>query len=253
MKNFTLIVLALFMTLAFSANAQKNIKDNAESMPMISFTYGYYFPGGDLAKRFGNNSGIGGAFQYKLKNNILLGVDGNFMFSRNVKEDSLLTSIDSDENGYVFNKDGQVSQILLFERGYTLGATVGKIFPIIGPNPNSGLLIKAGVGFMQHKIRIEHQNDRIPQLEGDYKKGYDLLTNGLMLSQFIGYFNMSNSKFANFYIGYEIMEGFTKNRRQFNYATKSFDTTGRTDIWSGFKVGWCILLYKRTASNYYIK
>jgi len=220
-------------------------------MPMISFTYGHYLPAGDLLKRFGNNSGIGGAFHYKLKNNFIIGAEGNFMFSRNVKEDGILAPIDSDDNGYVFNEDGQVAQILLFERGYTLGITTGKIFPIIGPNPNSGLMIKAGIGFMQHKIRIEHQLDIIPQLEGDYIKGYDRLSNGLMLSQFIGYFNMSSNRFTNFYIGAEFFEGFTQNRRGFNYDTRQTDTARRTDIFMGMKIGWCILLYKRTASNYY--
>ena len=104
---------------------------------------------------------------------------------------------------------------------------------------------------MQHKIRIEHQNNVIPQLEGEYIKGYDRLSNGFMLTGFVGYFNMSSSKMANFYIGYEFMQGFTKNRRGFNFDTKESDSKNRLDILSGFKIGWCLLLYKRTADNYY--
>ena len=250
-RNGVVIMLGFLLAFSCIAKAQKNIKENKENMPLISFTYGYYLPAGDLANRFGNNSAIGGAFHFKMKNNIMFGAEGNFMFSRNVKENTILTPIDSDEHGYVFNKDGQISQILLFERGYTLGVTAGKVFPIVGPNPNSGVLLKVGTGFMQHKIRIEHQNDRIPQLEGEYIKGYDRLTNGIMLTQFIGYFNMSNNKFANFYIGLEFLEGFTQNRRGFNYDTKSYDTSRRMDIFQGVKIGWCIALYKRTANNYY--
>ncbi len=220
-------------------------------MPIISFNYGFYLPGGDLVNRFGPNSAIGGAFQYKTKSNLMLGLEGNFLFGREVKENHILDQIAS-EVGEVFDKESQVSTILFFERGYTLGVTAGKIFPVIGPNPNSGILFKVGIGFMQHKIRIEHQNNRIPQLDGEYYKGYDRLSNGLMVSQFLGYMNMSNNKLANFYVGFDFMEGFTQNRRDFNYDTRMKDSTKRVDILMGIKFGVCLSIYKRTASDYYI-
>lgn len=247
-KSFILILLLCQGGKVFS---QKNIKERSENMPIISFHYGIYNPAGDLEKRFGSNSGIGLSFHYKTKSNYLIGAEGNFLFGRNVKENAILDQITS-EDGEVFDKDSQISTILLFERGYTVTANIGKIFPIIGPNPNSGLLIKLGGGFMQHKIRIEHQNNRIPQLDGEYYKGYDRLSNGLLLTQFVGYHNMSNSKLTNFYIGFEFMEGFTQNRREVNFDTKMKDTTKRLDILYGLKLGWCLSIYKRTSNDYYI-
>lgn len=251
--NCLKISLGLLFLVLFSNNlkAQKNIKDRSENLPLISFNYGFYAPGGDLVKRFGNNSSIGAAFHYKTRSNFLIGAEGNFLFGRQVKENLILDGIASD-SGEVFDKDSQVATILFFERGYTLTANVGKIFPVFGPNPNCGILFKLGTGFMQHKIRIEHQNNRIPQLDGDYYKGYDRLTNGIVFTQFLGYFYMSNSKLANFYAGFESMEAMTKNRREFNFDTKMKDDAKRLDLLYGLKVGISISIYKRSGDQYYI-
>lgn len=245
---FTILLTALGSQ---QAKAQIDIRNSVEKMPMISFNYGIYLPGGDLAKRFGPNNTIGLQFSYKTRQNWVFGADGNFLFSRNVKENTILAPITS-PSGEVFDKDSQISRILLFERGYTFNLNAGKVFPLFGPNPNSGLLVKGGIGFIQHKIRIEHQNNRIPQLEGEYYKGYDRLTNGLLLTQFIGYLNMSNSRLANFYFGIELNEGFTQNRRELNFDTRTKDTANRLDLMYGFKLGWCLNLYKRVSTGYYV-
>ncbi len=244
------LFLASLLLVSGSVMAQKNMKERAENMPMISFSYGFYNSAGDLAKRFGANSNVALQFQYKTKSNFVFGAEGAFIFGKNVRENTILDHIASAE-GEVFDKESQVSSIIFFERGYTISGTIGKIFPVIGPNPNCGILVKLGGGFIQHKIRNEHQNNRIPQLEGDYAKGYDRLTNGFMVSQFLGYMHMSNSKLANFYIGFESIEGFTKNRRELNFDTKMKDDTKRLDIMYGLKLGICINLYKRTSTDYY--
>ncbi|HEX4888713.1 MAG TPA: hypothetical protein VFV37_11750 [Luteibaculaceae bacterium] len=230
--------------------AQKDIKGKPENLPFLHFSYALTQPAGTLKERFGLNSNIGGSVFYKTSKNFLFGAESSFMFSRQVKEKDLLKGISSDE-GEIFDQDSRISQVILFQRGFTLTASVGKLFPIIGPNPNSGLLVKLGGGFMQHKIRVEHQNNRIPQLEGDYKKGYDRLTNGPMLSQFLGYMHMSNNKLINFMVGFECVQGFTQSRRSFNFDTRQADTRKRLDILYGVRLGWSISLYKRTSNNFY--
>jgi hypothetical protein len=243
-----------FLLLLFAATAgfgQKNIKDQPENLPIVSFSYGFYTPGGDLSKRFGENSAIGVSGHYKLKSNWLFGLESNILFGRLVYEPDMLKNLQSD-NGEIFDEQSRIAEVILFERGYILTANAGRLFPIKALNPNSGILVKAGIGFMQHKIRIEHQNHRIPQLEGDYIKGYDRLTNGLSFNQFIGLLNMSNSKLANFYIGLDLHEGLTKGRRDYNFDTRSSDTNSRLDMFIGFKVGWCLPIYKRMATDYYI-
>ena len=63
---------------------------------------------------------------------------------------------------------------------------------------------------MYHKIRIENQDNLIPQLSKDYLKYYDRLTVGILLKQYIGYHHMSNNRLVNFTIGFECIEGFNK-------------------------------------------
>ena len=101
---------------------------------------------------------------------------------------------------------------------------------------------------LQHKIRIE---GAAPQLMGEYKKGYDRLSNGLALGEFIGYVHLGKNHFINFFAGFEIIEAFTKNRRSFNIDTIEKDDTKRLDILSGFKFGWIIPLYRRNADEFY--
>ncbi len=136
----------------------------------------------------------------------------------------------------------------------TTGAAsaTGKVIPVLSPNPNSGILLMAGVGYIQHKVRIEVADNNIPQLMDDYKKGYDRLTGGISLSQFVGYMFFSNSKLANFYGGFEVMEAFTKPLRDVNFDTRNPDEIqNRLDLFFGVRVGWIIPLLKRMPEKVY--
>lgn len=213
-------------------------------------SYAIQFPDGDLAKRFGWNSNLGLDFAYKLKNNWILGINGSFIFGGTIRETHMFDSIVTSQ-GYVINTDGKYTDLRLYERGFTVSLTGGKVFPVWGPNKNSGFLIRGGLGFLQHNIRIETTGNLAPQLGPDYRKGYDRLTNGLMLSQFIGYLYLSNNRLFNFYCGFELMEAFTENRRTVNFDTGKHDGTKRFDALEGFRVGFILPLYKRDISNYY--
>ena len=131
----------------------------------------------------------------------------------------------------------------------------GKVFPhllgkkkTIGPNENSGIIVTGGVGMLMHKIHITGTS---PQLTEEYKKGYDRLTFGVATSEFVGYFHMSNNRMLNFYFGVEFVQGWTVNRRGYNFDEMSTDTEKRLDHLSGFKVGWVLPLYKRVADEFY--
>ena len=109
----------------------------------------------------------------------------------------------------------------------------------------------AGIGFMQHKIRIENKDNDTPQLAGDLVKGYDRLSNGRMFNQFIGYMNLSNNHLVNFFAGLEVTEGFTRNRRSVNYDTGKHDGTKRLDMLYGLRFGWVLPLYSRAPEKVY--
>lgn len=247
----SLFVSLLLVFCAMSMSSQNNEKDSVIFSPHLVFSYAYQFPGGDLADRFGNNSNIGFGFNIKTKKNFLFGVNSSYLFGSEVFEPGLLQNILTD-NGEVLDNVGQQSLIVAQERGYTISLDGGKIFSIIGPNKNSGLMITGGIGFIQHKIRLEHQENEINQLEDEYLKGYDRLTNGLLLKEFFGYYHMSKARIANFYIGFEAMQGFTKNRRDFNFDTQTVDDKDRLDLLYGIRFGWVFHLYQRMPDEYYI-
>ena len=182
MKKLTL--LAFLQLACFFSFGQWQVRDSSLFNPHITIGYGYSTPGGDLANRFGNNGSIEVGFHVKDKKNWYYGVQFNYLFGNKVHEPNLLSNLLT-SRGEILDEQGQIATMFIQERGFNVFVHGGKLFPVIGPNKNSGLLITAGVGLLQHKIRIEHQEAKITQLEGEYLKGYDRLTNGLSVNQFI--------------------------------------------------------------------
>ena len=249
MKKYQLLFSFLFVVnLAFS---QWQVRDSALFNPHVTVGYGYSTPGGDLANRFGNNGSLEVGFHIKNKKNWYYGVQFNYLFGNKVHEPNLLSNLLT-SRGEILDEQGQIATMFIQERGFNAFFQGGKLFPVIGPNKNSGLLITAGAGLLQHKIRIEHQEAKITQLEGDYLKGYDRLTNGLSVQQFIGYYHMSNNRLINFYFGAQATEGFTQSRREWNIDTQTQDTDKRLDMLFGLRAGWILNLYERAPNDYYI-
>ena len=249
MKKYQLLFSFLFVVnLAFS---QWQVRDSALFNPHVTVGYGYSTPGGDLANRFGNNGSLEVGFHIKNKKNWYYGVQFNYLFGNKVHEPNLMANLLT-SRGEILDEQGQIATMFIQERGFNVFFQCGKLFPIIGPNKNSGLLITGGVGLLQHKIRLEHQEAKITQLEGDYLKGYDRLTNGLSLNQFIGYYHLSNNRLINFYIGAQGTEGFTQSRREWNLDTQTQDTAKRLDMLFGLRAGWILNLYQRAPNDYYI-
>lgn len=227
----------------------KENHDSTYTVPLIIFNYTAQWPEGDLKNRFGFNSSIGGGFNYKLASNWYFGINGSFLWGRNVKENGILDALKTSE-GYIIDKEGRPSTVYLEERGFNIFGNFGRLFNQVGLNKSSGILTYVGAGFMQHKIRI-HYKDEITNLEDNYKKGYDRLSNGPAFNGFFGYLFMSNNRLINFYLGLDYITAFTKNRREFNYDTRSFDTKTYNDQLIGLKFGWIIPLNKRRSQEFY--
>lgn len=243
-------ILLTYFFLTFSILHSQSLKDSSITFSMISGSYSFQIPGGDLDERFGTSSSIGPSFMLKTKQNILLGVDFDFIFGNKIKQsgvfDSILTS-----NGKFINKYGEFAKVLITERGFFLGGKIGKIIPVFTSNPNSGILVTIRGGLLQHKIRIDNENNNVPQILDDYKKGYDRLTNGFSLTEFIGYMYFSKSQIANFYAGVEFYQAWTENRRTIDFATMNHDDKQRHDYLYTFKIGWVIPIIKRQPKEFY--
>lgn len=240
----------LLIIFGYQLRAQTG-KDSSLVLPIITAGYGAYLPGGDMVKRFGENSSVFLNADFKLKNQLIIGLNGSYLFGKKVK-DTPFYNITKD-NVFI-NNDGEMADVRTFERGFTLSAAFGKMFVTSKKRPNCGLVANLGVGFIQHRIKIEVIGNNVPQLDKEYKKGYDRLTNGLLLSQNVGYMFLSNNHLVNFYVGLECMQGFTSNRRSYDFEKMQTDTKKRLDVLTGVKVAWILPLYKKAlkSSNYYI-
>lgn len=259
--NFSGTLLKVLFTFLFiygyasKSVAQVNPEDSSVFAPLVQVSYQAQFPGEDLQDRFGFNNQIGGGFSIKTRSNILFGIKGGFIFGSKVKETDIFGDITStgyeNEPPSMITKEGTQTQIFYDMRGFSLHLTAGKLFNVLAPNPNSGIVLRGGGGFLQHKIRIHWPGSNIPQLDEEYKKGYDRLSSGPAANLYLGYMYLGNDRMINFYLGADLTYARTVNRRGFNYDTMSEDNTVRTDLMYSIQVGWILPLYKPAPKEYY--
>lgn len=208
----------------------------------MNFSYGGLIPGAEMADRYGKNYVAGVGTEYYTKDNWILGVQGDFYFGKKVNEDVLANF--RGESDLIYADDGGPADIRLRERGLHLSAHFGKVFAFSERNKRSGLRVTVGGGFLQHKIRIQDEPQIfVSGLSHEYKKGYDRLSNGFALTEFIGYQFIANNRLINFMIGAEFVQGFTQGRRSFNFDTRSPGLDKRTDLLSGFRLTWTLPLF----------
>lgn len=242
-----LLICLLF--LANLASAQFGQKDSAIRLPLIAINFSGQLPMGDLAERFGPSFSIGGAFMYKFASNWVASVDAAYLFGSNVKEDVLEQLTNPD--GFVTDNEGYPANLRITQRGLSFHLSGGRLFPVFHSNQNSGILLMLGAGYLQHKVHIYDVQQRVASVNGDLKKGYDRLSAGLSLTQFVGYLYMSRNRLGNFYGGFEAFEAFTQSKRKVNYSTGLPDTAPRLDILMGIRVGWILPLYKKMPDEFY--
>lgn len=249
MKNTFLII---FFLVSVNSISQRNVKDSIIGSPLIGVHYGGNWTSGDLAERYGYFNHVGVSAGYKTNKNWYYGLDANFMFGNQTKITGIFDHL-VDDKGNITDINGDIANVLIYPRGVNVNASFGRLFPVLSPNSNSGILVHVGAGYLLHRLRIETNEQVVPQIELDYKKGYDRLTMGVNFHQFVGYSFLANSGAYNFYGGFYIQEGLTKNQRTifFDQPDVPVSTATRLDIQYGFRLGWYIPFYKRQPKEYY--
>jgi len=245
------ILLFLFAVPALKAqdSAMVSAANNSyRNTVLFCFNYGRQVPVGILSNRFGGSNTVGFSTAYKLGKNYQVQAGINAIFSGKVKENGIFDTMVGG-TGYLVDVNGNLAEIKMYERGITWHVDFGKVIPTSKFDINSGILLTAGAGFMQHYIKYTFQRTVLPQLEGEYAKGYDRLTNGLMLRGFAGYQRIDPKAMLNFVAGIEVLNGLTKNRRAFNFDTRTADNTSRNDLMIGIKVGVMISISGRKAGT----
>ncbi|MEL6865007.1 MAG: hypothetical protein AAFP19_11330, partial [Bacteroidota bacterium] len=227
-------------------------RDNSGKVLLPTISYGYYIPQGDLSNRFGTLNELGLSLSLLTEKGFEFGIDGTFFFGREVKEDVLAALRGPD--GSIIGNTRSIANVELRMRGFYTGLYLGKLFPLSKDYNKSGILTRLHVGLFQHKIRVQDDPESfVPQLDDEYKKGYDRLSNGLAIKEFIGYQFLSRNRLINFFAGIEMMQGFTQSRRDFNFDTRTMEDESRLDLTFGFRAGWTLPFYigQNTEEIYY--
>ena len=245
--------LALIFLILPSLLTAQSIKDTTLQLNLFSFHATGNLLGGDIGKRYGPMAGVGGSYMLKTRSNWLLAADFTFLFSNKFKEDSILDGI-RDDDGYLISINGDQMFPTISERGFYTGLRFGKLFPVVGPNPNSGLMITGSAGLLQYKTFFRFEEATVPVMLDDYAKLYDYLTNGFALNQFIGYLHLDNEQPINFYAGFEFHQAWTMCRRDWLYNLQGPESSIRPglrkDFLFGIRIGWIFPAGRKNTGTY---
>jgi hypothetical protein len=255
-QKFTLIIIGLVFSMDIFAQKfpnhpdtdTKEIERHKGKALLLHIGYGVQLPALDMKKRYGWNNTLGGGLEFMPKSNWIFGLDGHFIYGTKVKEDPI-KHIRTDSN-YIINSERTIASVVFKERGFYMGAHVGKLFTF-GSDARRGLRVTLGAGYLQHKIKIQDDSRAVTQLTGEYLKGYDRLNGGLAFNQFIGYQLLGKARTVNFYAGFEFNEGFTHNLRSWDFELKKELVEQRFDLRYGFRFGWFLPFYARKARDIY--
>ncbi|MDR1459340.1 MAG: hypothetical protein LBI60_03925 [Bacteroidales bacterium] len=249
---FFLFGITLFTQKAFSQiETRVSRTDSAGLFVMLNPNFTYNIVMADLSKDYGNNLAIGMDIGLKTKSNWSIDFGFKYHFGGKVRQhlvDSAFKYLTVD--GYFISSNGVATTEIEVEfRGVSFHLQAGKIIPVTKRYRNSGIWIKAGIGVTQHQMHIKNPEEKVPHLAKDYKKGYDKLTIGFSLYQFIGYAHINRRNLFCMYGGVEFMENFAKRQREYDYSMMKKDNSKRFESMVGFKIGWIIPLYKHNPNT----
>lgn len=242
-------ILALLATLLFPSDVHGQ---KGAAINIIEFRYGFDFSMADMKSRFGSNSTIGfSAESVRLKNKIFFGFDGIYLFGNNVNED-VLANLRS-YNGSIIDVNGAPGDVTLKERGFYFGLNAGKIFPTTKhENKLTGIRTQIGIGYLQHKVRVQDNGRNVVALEKDYLPGYDRLSSGPAMHFGLGYHYQHPKQNFHFSIMADLYAAQTQSRRDLDYATGAKLTGKRTDMLGGFSIAYVVVISReRKAENIY--
>jgi hypothetical protein len=251
MHNIGLLFRKIAISVAFvgvftSLNAQLSESDKFKKREkatnnaiLINPSYAAQFPFADLKNRFGFNSNVGMLLGLRTTYNFFVGIEGNYIFGNQVKENTILNDIVT-EDFQLITIEGKLITPRIRQEGFSIKAVGEKVFNVIPKLKGSGIYLQAGVGFIQHKILVQAPTRLVPQLDKTYRKGYDRMSNGALVSVGTGFKFLERKKLLSFNIGCHADIGFTQNRRAWNFDEGKSNNTNRLDIFVGAKFGWII-------------
>jgi hypothetical protein len=238
--------LLLFGFLIFSV-AKGQITTPSQGF-LFSPQFSVHQPIGDLADRFTNFGSIGLSTNYKFQNGLLAGLEYDWYFGDALKEIGTFSQI-TGPSGQILDQDGNYAVVRFGIRGHNATANLGYLINLKKKNPNSGILIQGGAGFLQHKVYIFSSVLKVPQINNEYLKGYDKLTYGVNFRQFIGYQYLVSRNRYHFKAGIEFNQGLTQGRRTWDFNANKSGLDERFDGSISFKAGIIVPVYTKKADD----
>ena len=270
-----IILLLIAATVTTPLNAQTNGGHDTLQCFIVGFQFGTLVPSASLSHATLASGGttldgtmhslydtpwldFGVTGYYKFRNNWILSLDGDFWFGndnlthRQERMNHLYTA-----EGTIMGENGTDAVATCYNRGLTLHAGVGKIFPLWpSRNPNSGLLIRLSAGPLLQQTVFTLNEVKAPQLEGDNALLYDHQRQGWMLNEAVGVWFMSNrSNLVNFYVTFGVSQCWTTSTRDYIYdnylGMDGKDDNKYFDLLYTVKLSWMFPLKGKTARDYY--
>jgi hypothetical protein len=241
-----LIATAFTVLLFESLTAQGRFKEHEDTevrnkgkVILAHVAVGAHLPAADMGKRFGPDYDFGAGVDFVTADNWIFGLEGHYFFGNKVKEDPL--EILRTPEGDIIGKDESLADVNLRERGFYVGGLVGRLF-VIGKE-RSGIRATLGAGMLQHHIRILDNSATVAELTGSYINGYDRLTGGFAMNQFIGWQHLGKNRRANFFIGFEFNEGLTTGLRTWDFDLMRKLDNRRFDLRIGLRAAFTLPFY----------
>ena len=258
----------LGIALRVSAQPVRDIMKESIPIAMFQVTYALQLPALDTKELYGLNSTLGGSFVYKTESNWLFTANGNFVFGNKVKGDriSILGEGITTADGEIIGGSGSMTELAIDQRGFHFQGEVGKLFSC-GPNPNCGVFVQAGLGYLRNRIRIDFQQTMLNTpyvVNGDYKYGYDRMRGGFAAHFESGYMFFSDTRLLNFSVSLEVTYARTRDLRDYDFRvfanpeTGEMEPVGRpdprkryNDFYYGIRISWNIPTYQRKPQDFY--
>jgi hypothetical protein len=242
---FLLVYSLLSATVGYGQRQRSDLLqeyDNEGKAIKMGFHLGFMLPGHDLKDRYGSFNAIGMEVDYHFNESPwALGFGFAHTFGQNVKDDVVSNLRDS--NGEIIGLNKAYTAFVIRQRGWHFFAKIDRLL-FADASGKTGLLVSLRPGIYQHYVRLQDEENAVPQVLGEYKQGYDRLAFGPSFTQFIGYQYMSPRRTFNFYIGVETTQAFTLEKRSFFFNRPGeFIEPKRLDTVFGLKAGWILPLY----------
>ena len=267
-RIFISLLLLLGVSLHVVAQMPKDIMKEPIPVAMFQVTYAFHLPALDTRELYGISHNVGGGLAFKTESNWLLGAHANFIVGDKVKGDRVdifgegITTV----NGEIIGGAGSVALLDINQRGLHGQVELGKLFPW-GPNPNSGLFVQGGLGYLYNRLRVDFQQTLLNppyQVEGDYQYGYDRMRGGPALHFAAGYLYLSDTRLLNLSVALEVTYARTRDLRDYDFRVFTNPETGLlepvgptdphkryNDFYYGIRFTWSIPTYERKPDDYY--